>query len=211
MLTCPGEGLLLRYSRGRGDEPDLAGIVVHLESCEACRRRAAALGRAGRRPHPHGRRSRPPGRRGASGSAAENPPADPLDTVSESISPSPYNSYAKGPDRGRGPFPTFKGYEVLERLGGGGMGVVYKARQVGLNRLVALKMIREDRQMRTDYLARFMYEAEAVARLRHPNIIQIFDIGEADGRRSSRSSSSRGATSTTGWRAIPSRAGRPPR
>ena len=206
MLACPEEGLLLRYVRGRGDESDLAGVAVHLESCEACRRlatvlRSAPIKNLDSKTPEFGRLSDEggsdegaglasilaavnpgyPAGVTAPGPAAEAPPTDPLDTVSESISPSPYSSYAKGPDRGRGPFPTFKGYEVLERLGGGGMGVVYKARQVGLNRPVALKMIREDRQMRTDYLARFMYEAEAVARLRHPNIIQIFDIGEADG------------------------------
>jgi serine/threonine protein kinase len=70
--------------------------------------------------------------------------------------------------------PDVPGFEVLEELGRGGMGVVYKARQKGLNRLVALKMLlpgaREPR--------RFRQEAEAVARLQHPNIVQIYDIGE---------------------------------
>ena len=61
------------------------------------------------------------------------------------------------------------------------MGVVYKARQTGLNRLVALKMIRGGSQARPDHFARFRIEAEAVARLRHPNIVQIYDIGEVDG------------------------------
>ena len=53
------------------------------------------------------------------------------------------------------------------------MGVVYKARHLGLNRLVALKMIRGGSQARADHLSRFRVEAEAVARLRHPNILQI--------------------------------------
>ena len=61
------------------------------------------------------------------------------------------------------------------------MGVVYKARQRGLNRLVALKMIRGGSQARAEQFARFRVEAEAVARLRHPNIVQIYEIGEADG------------------------------
>jgi eukaryotic-like serine/threonine-protein kinase len=61
------------------------------------------------------------------------------------------------------------------------MGVVYKARQLGLNRLVALKMIRGGSQARPDHFVRFSIEAEAVARLRHPNIVQIFDIGEVEG------------------------------
>jgi eukaryotic-like serine/threonine-protein kinase len=61
------------------------------------------------------------------------------------------------------------------------MGVVYKARQQGLNRLVALKMIIGGSQARVDHLARFRIEAEAVARLRHPNILQIYEIGEVEG------------------------------
>ncbi len=61
------------------------------------------------------------------------------------------------------------------------MGVVYKARQVALNRWVALKMIRGGGQAKPDHLVRFSIEAEAVAQLRHLNIIQIYDIGEVDG------------------------------
>ena len=61
------------------------------------------------------------------------------------------------------------------------MGVVYRARHVGLKRPVALKMIRGGGHAGSDAFARFRIEAEAVARLRHPNIIQIYDIGEADG------------------------------
>jgi serine/threonine protein kinase/regulator of sirC expression with transglutaminase-like and TPR domain len=73
------------------------------------------------------------------------------------------------------------GYTIMEKLGEGGMGVVYKARQQGLNRLVALKMIVGGSRARADLLARFRTEAEAVARLRHPNILQIYDIGEVCG------------------------------
>jgi WD40 repeat protein len=73
------------------------------------------------------------------------------------------------------------GYEVLEELGRGGMGVVYKARQVGLNRLVALKMVLVGGHASPAELTRFRLEAEAVARLQHPNIVQVFDIGESHG------------------------------
>src|SRR5262249_42632040 len=75
------------------------------------------------------------------------------------------------------------GYEVLGELGRGGMGVVYKARQTALDRVVALKMILHADHAGPNVRARFQVEAEAVARLQHPHIVQIFDIGEVGGRR----------------------------
>jgi eukaryotic-like serine/threonine-protein kinase len=89
------------------------------------------------------------------------------------------------PPSGGGPrdgaWPTVPSYELISKLGQGGMGVVYKARQRQLNRLVALKMIRDNGQVGPHQFARFRLEAEAVARLHHPNIVQIYEIGEADG------------------------------
>jgi serine/threonine protein kinase/WD40 repeat protein len=78
--------------------------------------------------------------------------------------------------------PAPPGYEVVAPLGEGGMGIVYQARQVGLERLVALKMILGGSRARAVDLVRFRNEAQAIAALRHPNIVQVFEIGEFRGQ-----------------------------
>jgi WD40 repeat protein len=78
--------------------------------------------------------------------------------------------------------PVIPGYEVLGLLGRGGMGVVYQARQVALDRLVAVKMLPAGNLADAAEAARFRREAEAVARLQHPNIVHVYEVGEADGR-----------------------------
>jgi formylglycine-generating enzyme required for sulfatase activity len=77
--------------------------------------------------------------------------------------------------------PEVPGYDIEGVLGRGGMGVVYKAKQVKANRLVALKMILSQQHADLHDKVRFQIEGEAVARLQHPNIVQLFEVGEAEG------------------------------
>jgi eukaryotic-like serine/threonine-protein kinase len=79
------------------------------------------------------------------------------------------------------PAPTLMGYQILGELGRGGMGVVYKARQIRLNRICALKMVLAGSHADGPASLRFQTEAESIAQLQHPNVVQIFSIGEAAG------------------------------
>src|SRR5262249_32099852 len=79
-------------------------------------------------------------------------------------------------------WPVLAGYAIVKEVGHGGMGIVYQAHQTALGRVVALKMIRRGEDAGEAELARFRREAEAAARRRHPNLAQIHEIGEHDGR-----------------------------
>ncbi len=118
---------------------------------------------------------------------AASPPVE-VDSILSTLPPSdgigpppPFlaDSPAGGP---KDLFPQVPGYEVLGILGEGGMGVVYRARQVALKRTVALKMIREAGEAETEMVARLRTEAEALARLQHPNIVQVHEIGDHQGK-----------------------------
>ncbi|MBX9627321.1 MAG: serine/threonine protein kinase [Gemmataceae bacterium] len=122
--------------------------------------------------------------------ASASPPTTAVLTASPSIDPRTLSAAlpaddthpAGPPDGSPGPpadLPELPGYELLDYLGDGGMGRVYKARQVRLDRLVAVKIVRPDRLARPGAVERFEREARAVAKLDHPNIVRIHDANEA--------------------------------
>src|SRR5579883_2357634 len=157
---CPSSDKLLAFHRGTLAESELDAVADHLESCPACEAAAERLDKA------------------------DDPVVAVVRKRVQAGSWSGTRSGFGGPawpgvdDADPATWPKPPGYEVLGPLGRGGMGVVFKARHVRLNRLVALKQLRTDDPRET---ARARTEAEALARLHHPGIVQIYEVVEHDG------------------------------
>lgn len=111
---------------------------------------------------------------------AEETPAVPPTNVP--AAPATVGETTPGSPGARGPLPVIPGHEVLDELGRGGMGIVYRARQEGLNRLVAVKMLLPGALASGEEEGRFRAEAAAIARLRHPHIVQVYQIGQVGGQ-----------------------------
>jgi tetratricopeptide (TPR) repeat protein len=176
-VSCPSIEDLHRLQCGRLPAAEVEVLARHLEACGQC---AEALQSLAGEDSLVGILS--------GDDTAEDAPVDQLigrlkgllsgETTSTSARLAP----VLAPPRGPGEIGRLGNYRVLEVLGSGGMGTVYQARDIRLPRLVALKTILTGPEACPERLSRFRREAEAVARLQHPNIVQLLEIGEHDGQ-----------------------------
>jgi serine/threonine-protein kinase len=182
---CPDLDRLVAYEAGRLPAAILQAIADHLSSCTSCQ--AAFEGIHDQDdtvlPFLHRGRLELP--------FAQEPECAQLEARARALIGAPLTATTGPTALGEGvsdpvatalPLPgRFAGYELEDKLGQGGMGVVYRARQVALNRTVAVKVLLSGPHGGSQAYARFRLEGEAVARLQHPNIIQIYGFGELDG------------------------------
>ena len=168
MNHCPDRDRLERLLDHRLDDTELDEIEQHIEGCVVCQHTleeltSAAIG------------GLEPGR-GTLITLTEAEPGLVVDPLGGTAGARTGNN-----ERTARVVPTVAGYDLKGELGRGGMGVVYEARHVRLNRPCALKMILAGAHAGPEDVARFVTEAEAIARLQHPSIVQIRHIGDADG------------------------------
>jgi serine/threonine protein kinase len=186
--VCPSSDELQAFCLGLLEESPFEAVAAHLDRCESCQ---STIDRLPRAPDTLGAELRRP------------PVPDPFVAESECgdavrrfklAIPQAVPDRASGdgetaprtPIHTEGPTPAavlrqVGHYQLIEKLGAGGMGTVYKAIHTKLKRVVALKVIAAERLSDSATVTRFNREMEAVGRLRHPNIVEAFDAGEADG------------------------------
>jgi WD40 repeat protein/tetratricopeptide (TPR) repeat protein len=179
MSPCPGSAELLDHLGGQLAFECGEAIEHHLEICASCRSRVDALAKAVTSAGLHLlRTSAPVGARSQAWfeRLAESPPSS-RPCSAEEIGVRGDRQFARSP----GILSELPGFTDLREVGRGGMGVVYRARELGLDRTVALKAISEGRSAGAAARERFRRESLALARLKHPNVVGIYGVGEYEG------------------------------
>jgi RNA polymerase sigma factor (sigma-70 family) len=169
MISCPTREKLQELQDEQLREPESLRLEAHVDSCPHCQRVLDELPTL-----PAEFRALWPRLPSTLNDLQDAPRTHP---APESGEVGPDSSFAR---TGADP-PNLPGYEILGVLGRGGMGVVYQARQVRLDRLVALKVIRPHRALSTELRQRFEAEARIVARFDHPHIVRVYETGEHSG------------------------------
>ncbi|MCI0351683.1 MAG: protein kinase [Acidobacteriales bacterium] len=187
MTNCPSEDMLADLLADALSTAEQDAVIQHVEECALCRQELARLTEISDAATWQRDVHLPPS------SKAEEDIVRRLKLVRRSPAPNPHDpaetqaeNFADGKLAAAATIdfeiPSVPGYEIIEILGRGGMGVVFKARQIALQRIVALKMLQNLERGGEKLMGRFRTEADAIARLQHPNIVQIYDVGEVAGR-----------------------------
>ncbi len=195
MTICPSSDELYCWLEA-GPEADPDGqLAAHLETCACCQQeleRLTALGGTSELGARNAERGAEDSSEFRVPSTEYRVPREPARTLAVDLNPlrcllhkgpleherttGAGGGWANSPGFPPG-WPVLPGYEIEAELGQGGMGIVFRARQVRLNRLVAVKMIRADHAITPEQRVRFGVEGETVARLHHPNVVQIHEVG----------------------------------
>src|SRR5262245_5962738 len=181
---CPSREQLQAFYLGQLGDPPFESVATHLDECQACQSTVDQLADA---PDTIGSELRRPAISDPFLSEAECDVAvQRFKAADRSQLPVAGKESGRTDDRpdagvGAAQLAQVGQYQLLEKLGSGGMGTVYKAVHTKLKRVVALKVMAAERVGQAATVARFNREMEAVGRLRHPNIVEAYDAGEANG------------------------------
>ena len=170
---CPGRDALAAYCAGKLPIDQLDTVAGHLATCRVCQTCLEELQTDAD--------SLVEMLRGCIAQAA--PEAFHDESVRTATQASPDTLPLSGQSAaGAASAESFGQYELLEKIGGGGMGVVHRARQIRLNRIVAIKLIKAGLHADAEERERFGVEAEAIARLQHPHVMLVHEFNEHEGR-----------------------------